>query len=231
LVTGASRGIGRGIADALGREGAHIALAARSGSELQEAAGEIRKGGSRALALTCDLTRQEDIEDTVRSTLDEFGRVDFLINNAGVGLHGKVDELSVEKWDEMMAINLRAVFLMTRTVVPAMRSQGGGHIVNISSVAGLVGNPGLSAYNASKFGLMGFSEATMLELRHDHIKVTAVCPGSTDSYFGGAAMGKSGRENFLSVEDVAHAVVEVLATAPNALISQVHIRPLIPPKR
>ena len=166
LVTGASRGIGRGIAESLGGEGAHVALAARSSSDLTEIAGEIRKGGSKALAVTCDLTQQQDIENTVQSTLDEFGRVDFLINNAGVGLRGKVDELSVEKWDEMMAINLRAVFLMTRAVVPQMRSQGGGHIVNISSVAGLVGNPGLSAYNASKFGLMGFSEATMLELRH-----------------------------------------------------------------
>ena len=231
LVTGASRGIGRSIAEAVGAEGAHVALAARSNVDLTEVAGTIREGGSKALALTCDLTQQQDIENTVQSTLDEFGRVDILINNAGIGLRGKVDELAVEKWDEMMAVNLRAVFLMTRTVVPPMRSQGGGHIINISSVAGLVGNPGLSAYNASKFGLMGFSESTMLELRHDRIQVTSSCPGSTDSYFGGAEMGNPGRETFLTVEDVSHAVVEVLVTAPNALISQVHIRPLIPPKR
>jgi short-subunit dehydrogenase len=153
-----------------------------------------------------------------------------LINNAGVGLRGKVDQIAVEDWDRAFAVNLRGVFLMTRAMVPHMREIGGGHIINISSVAGLVGNPGLSAYNATKFGLMGFSEALMLELRHDHIKVTTICPGSTDSYFSGQ-QGQAGREDFLTIDDIAHAVTEVLATAPNSLISQVHIRPLIPPKR
>jgi NAD(P)-dependent dehydrogenase (short-subunit alcohol dehydrogenase family) len=230
LVTGASRGIGRGIAEALAREGAQLALAARDEKELQKVAHGIEVAGGTARALPCDVTREEDITRTVQSAIDELRRVDLLINNAGVGVRGKVDQIAVEDWDRGFAVNLRGVFLMTRAVVPHMKKQGGGHIVNISSVAGLVANPGLSAYNATKFGLMGFSEALMLELRHDHIKVTTVCPGSTDSYFSGQ-QGQPGRDNFLSVDDVVHAVIEVVATAPNSLISQVHIRPLIPPKR
>jgi NAD(P)-dependent dehydrogenase (short-subunit alcohol dehydrogenase family) len=230
LITGASRGIGRGIAETLAREGAQVALAARDEAGLEKIAGGIKETGGTALSLRCDVTREEDIARTVKTAIDELGRVDVLINNAGVGLRGKVDEIAVEDWDRAFAVNLRGVFLMTRAMVPHMRQIGGGHIINISSVAGLVGNPGLSAYNATKFGLMGFSEALMLELRHDHIKVTTICPGSTDSHFSGE-QGQAGRENFLAIDDVAHAVTEVLATAPNSLISQVHIRPLIPPTR
>jgi NAD(P)-dependent dehydrogenase (short-subunit alcohol dehydrogenase family) len=230
LVTGGSRGIGRGIAEALAGEGAHVAVAARDQSGLKTVADGIKAAGGTALALPCDVTREEDIERVVQTAIGELSRVDILINNAGVGIRGKIDQIAVKDWDNGFAVNLRGVFLMTRAVVPHMKQQGGGHIVNISSVAGIVGNPGLSAYNATKFGLMGFSEALMLELRHDHIKVTTVCPGSTDSYFSGQP-GQAGRENFLSVDDVTHAVLEVLCTAPNSLISQVHIRPLIPPKR
>ena len=231
LVTGASRGIGRGIAEGLGREGADVVVLARDETQIQEVARGVREGGVKALALRCDVTSEDETQASARAALDEFGKIDVLINNAGIGKRGKVDEISVQDWDQMFAVNLRGVFLMTRAVVPAMKKNGGGHIVNISSVAGLVGNAGLSGYNATKFGLMGFSEAIMLELRHDRIKVTTVNPGSTDSYFGSATQGASGRENFLSVDDVTHAVIEVVATAPNSLISQVHIRPLVPPKR
>jgi NAD(P)-dependent dehydrogenase (short-subunit alcohol dehydrogenase family) len=230
LITGASRGIGRGIAEALAGEGAQVILAARDEAELARVAEGIEKAGGNALPLRCDVTSEEEVTGVVKAAIAKLGRVDMLVNNAGVGVRGKIDEIAVEDWDRGFAVNLRGVFLMTRAVVPHMREIGGGHIVNISSVAGLVANPGISAYNATKFGLMGFSEALMLELRHDHIKVTTICPGSTDSYFSGQ-QGQAGRENFLTIDDVAHTVTEVLATAPNSLISQVHIRPLIPPKR
>ena len=230
LVTGASRGIGRAIAQALAAEGAPVALAARSGEDLERLADDIRKTGGEALPVPCDVSRPEDIERATRSTVEHYKRVDVLINNAGIGKRGKLDELTIEDWDRTFAVNLRGVFLMTQSVVPHMKRQGSGHIINISSVAGLVGNAGISCYNATKFGLMGFSEALMFELRHDRIKVTTICPGSTDSYFSGEP-GASNRENFLTVDDVAHAVAEVVATAPNALISQVHLRPLVPPQR
>ena len=148
------------------------------------------------------------------------------MNNAGLGWFGPVDELPVEKFDEMVAVNLRGPYLFTREVVPAMKRQGKGTIVNVASVAGLVGNPNLSGYNATKFGLMGFSESTMLELRQAGIKVSVICPGSTATDFG------SGNDapGMLSADDVASAVMAILTAAPNALLSQIHLRPLRPPR-
>jgi NAD(P)-dependent dehydrogenase (short-subunit alcohol dehydrogenase family) len=230
LVTGASRGIGRGVAEALAAEGAGVALAARSAADLEAVARGVSDAGGRAEPFVCDLADERAVAAAVESVFGRFRRIDVLVNNAGIGVRGKVEELAVADWDRMFAVNLRGVFLMTRAVVPHMKRQGGGHIVNIASVAGLVGNPNLSGYNATKFGLMGFSEALLHELRHDRIKVTAVCPGSTDTEFSGDAT-RAGKPNYLTVTDVAHAVVEVVATAPNALISQVHVRPLLPPSR
>jgi 3-oxoacyl-[acyl-carrier protein] reductase len=127
----------------------------------------------------------------------------------------------------MLGVNLRGPFLCIRAAVPAMKRQGSGAILNIASVAGLVANPNLAGYNASKFGLMGLSEACMLELRHFGIKVSTICPGSTATDFAG---GRDPADR-LGVDDVAHAVLAVLAAGPNALVSQVHLRPLHPPRR
>lgn len=230
LVTGASRGIGRGVAEALAAEGARVALVARTGSDLEEVARGIRDGGGEAECFVADVAHEQDVVQAVEAAASHFGGLDVVINNAGLGVRGKVDELPVADWDRMFAVNLRGVFLVTRAAVPHLKKRGGGHVVNISSVAGLVGNPGMAGYNATKFGLMGFSEALMFELRQDRIKVTAICPGSTDTYFSGQ-QGQSGRDNYLTVADVAHAVVEVVCTSANALISQLHLRPLVPPVR
>jgi NAD(P)-dependent dehydrogenase (short-subunit alcohol dehydrogenase family) len=230
LVTGASRGIGRAIAETLAASGAIVAAAARTGADLAEVVRAIESAGGRAIAIECDVADPAQPEAAVGAIVERLGRLDILVNNAGIGCRGKVDELTLEQWDRVFAVNLRGVFLMTRAAVPVMKKGGGGHIVNISSVAGLVANPGISAYNATKFGLMGFSESLMFELRHDHIKVTVICPGSTDTFFGSSG-GPSGREGYLAAADVAEAVLDVVATASNALISQVHLRPLIPPRR
>ncbi len=227
VVTGASRGIGKGVALALAREGCDVVLAARDRAALEGVARDIESLGRRALVVSTDVRDAAQIDALAHQTLEHFGRADILINNAGLGHFGPVDELAVERFDEMIAVNLRGAFLCTRAFVPAMKRQGGGAIVNIASVAGLVGNPNLSGYNASKFGLMGFSEATMLELRHFGIKVIAICPGSTATDFG-AGRDPVGR---LTVEDVAHAIVGALTASPNALQSQIHLRPLHPPKR
>ena len=230
LVTGASRGIGRAVAAALAAEGARVALVSRSGSDLEAVARGIRDAGGEAEPFVADVSREEDATEAVESAARHFSGLDVLVNNAGVGVRGKVDELAVADWDRMFAVNLRGVFLVTRAAVPHLKRRGAGHIVNISSVAGLVGTAGHAGYNATKFGLMGFSEALMFELRQDRIKVTTICPGSTDTHFSGE-QGQAGRDNYLAATDVAHAVVEVVATSGNALISQLHLRPLVPPVR
>ena len=227
LVTGASRGIGRGVALALARAGADVAIAARTMPDLQALAREIEALGRRAIIIPADMRDDRSVEGMVQGALDAFGRLDILVNNAGLGHFGPVDEMSIEQFDEMMGVNLRGPFLCTRAAVPAMKRQGSGTILNIASVAGLVANPNLSGYNATKFGLMGFSEACMLELRHFGIRVAAICPGSTATDFAGGRPA----EGRLTVDDVAHAALAILTASPNALMSQVHLRPLHPPKR
>jgi NAD(P)-dependent dehydrogenase (short-subunit alcohol dehydrogenase family) len=205
--------------------GAAVVLAARDRAALEAVAAEM--GPAEVLPVPTDVTQPSQVEALVARTLERFGRLDILVNNAGIGHFGPVDELPIERFDAMVAVNLRGPFLCTRAAVPAMKRAGGGAIVNIASVAGLVGNPNLSGYNATKFGLMGFTEATMLELRHAGIKVAAICPGSTATDFG-AGRDPVGR---LAASDVAAAVLAVLTAAPNALLSQIHLRPLRPPAR
>ena len=160
------------------------------------------------------------------------GRIDVLVNNAGLGRFGKIEELPVDDWDVQMATNLRGVFLCTRAAVPQMKQQNadsgfGGHVVNIASIAGLLGNPNLGAYNASKFGVRGLSEALMKELRGDGIKVTCVYPGSIETDF---SMGSSGQgsTNKMTPDDITSTVLHVLETSENYLISEVVMRPLRP---
>ena len=214
------------MALALADAGSDVVLAARSAGDLQEAARAVESRGRAALAVPADVRDAAQVDALVARALERFGRVDTLVNNAGLGHFGPVDELPVEKFDEMVAVNLRGPFLCTRAVVPAMKRQGSGTIVNVASVAGLVGNPNLSGYNATKFGLMGFSEATMLELRQAGIRVSVICPGSTATDFG---RGNS-VPGMLSPEDVAMAVMAIVTAAPNALLSQIHLRPLRPPR-
>lgn len=207
--------------------GSDVVLAARDRAALAAVAQEVEALGRAALVVPTDVTDPAQVEALVAAALARFGRIHTLVNNAGIGRFSPVDELPVEQFDAMVAVNLRAPFLCTRAVVPGMKRAGGGAIVNIASVAGLVGNPNLSGYNATKFGLMGFSESTMLELRHSGIRVAVICPGSTATDFG------SGREvaGRLAADDVAAAVMAVLTAAPNALLSQIHLRPLRPPAR
>ncbi len=222
IVTGGSRGIGFAVAQAIAGAGGSVVLAARASARLDEAAASL--GG---LAVPCDVRNALEVEALAARVLERYGRIDILVNNAGLGHFGPVDELPVEQFDEMLAVNLRGPFLCTRAVVPTMKKQGRGTIVNVASVAGLVGNPNLSGYNASKFGLMGFSEATMLELRHAGIKVSVICPGSVATEFGHGP----NVAGMLAAQDVAAATMAILLAAPDALLSQIHLRPLRPPRR
>ena len=229
VVTGATSGLGLSFSRALTGRGSTVYGLARRTEVLQNMEREL---GDRFHGVECDVTSEYDVSTAFNQVLDAESRIDVLINNAGLGRFGKLEEMSAADWDVQMRTNLRGVFLCTRAAVPTMKGQNaesgfGGHIVNISSVAGLVGNPLVSVYNATKFGLRGFSEALMKEFRDDGIRVTCLYPGSVETAF----FDKAGAEisaNPLRAEDVTSTVLHVLEAPDNCLISEVAIRPLRP---
>jgi len=231
VVTGASSGIGLELARALTSEGARVFGLSRSTDKLQQIRQELGDGFH---PVTCDVRDENAVKTAFDQVLREGGRLDVLINNAGLGKFGPITEFSVDDWDVLMETNLRGIFLCTRAAVPQMKKQNaesgfGGHIINIASIAGLVGNPNLSAYNASKFGVRGFSEAAMKELRDDGIKVTAVYPGSVDTNFGRHSGGQGiGSRNAMTPQDIASTILHILKTDDNYLISEIVMRPLRP---
>lgn len=229
VITGASAGIGRAFARALARKGAVIYGLARRVKALEAVQKDL---GAQFIPIPCDVTDEDAVKAAFTIIAADAGRIDVLINNAGLGRFGPVDTLSSDHWREQMDTNLTGVFHCTRQAVPVMKAQNasagfGGHIINIASIAGLVGNPRLSAYNATKFGLRGFGEAIMKELRVDGIKVTSICPGSIATDFGRHS-GSHGTPNPMQPEDIAATIVHVLEGPDNYLISEVVMRPLRP---
>ncbi len=229
VITGATEGLGLAFAHRIAARGARIFGLARSMPALDRARAQL---GAAFVPLQCDVTVEGEVRAAFDAVSADEGRLDVLLNNAGVGRFGAVDELQPGDWAAQVETNLTGVFLCTRLAVPLMKAQNvrhgfGGHIVNIASIAGLVGNPNLSAYNATKFGLRGFSEALMKEVRAHGIKVTCVCPGSVATEFGRRA-GSKGAPNPMHPDDIASTVVHVLEASPNYLISEVVMRPLRP---
>ena len=230
IVTGASSGIGAEFSKALTQKGCRVYGIARRRERLDD----IRiKLGDLFVPVTLDITDYEKVASWVASTFKTDAASgagsspDILVNNAGLGLFGPVDELPPEEWDIMIQTNLTAVFRLTRLIVPLMKKHDAtNHIVNIASVAGLLGNPNLSGYNASKFGLRGFSEALFKELRNFRIKVTCLFPGSIATEFFEGHGGT--HPNMMQGSDVAHTLIHVLETPDNFLINEITMRPLIP---
>ncbi|MBK8810057.1 MAG: SDR family oxidoreductase [Acidobacteria bacterium] len=230
VVTGATKGIGYAIAERLLESGARVFICARNKPELKRALEQLSASGT-VEGEVCDVRS----EDQVRMMLEEakrvFGGVDILINNAGMGVFGKtVEELSGEEFRQTLETNLFGVFYACHYAVPMLRERGGGYIINISSLAGQNAHPRMAAYNASKFGLNGFSEALMQEVRQDDIKVSYVCPGSVNTYFGGDSPSKENGWQ-LQPEDIADVVMDLLAMNPRALPSKIEIRPSKPPRK
>lgn len=211
IVTGGGRGIGRATAVALAHEGADVAIIARTEPELRETAGLIESVGRRAVVCPGDVTKGTDVQKLVQGTLEAFGRIDILVNNAGVAFYKPFAATSEEEWRQTIEVNLYGVFLATNAVLPSMKRQGAGVIVNVSSGAGKYGFPGLAAYCASKFGLNGFTEALAREVAGDGIQVYAVCPGGVNTrmyldLFTGTDPG-----SLLRPEDVARVIVDLVA--------------------
>jgi short-subunit dehydrogenase len=183
VITGASSGIGEATAKRLARDGFRVALAARRAGELARVAGEIEAAGGQALSLPTDVRDREQIDRLIGATLDAWDRVDVLVNNAGLGYSQLVAELDPAKLREQVDVNLVAVVECSQAILPAMLTQRSGHIVNIASIAGLIGLPTSSVYSATKFGVIGFSDALRREVRGYGIHVTAFCPGFVATNF------------------------------------------------
>ena len=180
LITGGSKGIGKAICLALAKEKANIIIAARNDSEIKETMDELKKMDSKAIAIHVDVRNEEDVKNLVSRAIDEYGRLDILINNAGVAHKKRLEETTMEKYNEIMDTNLKGVFLCTKYTIPHIRKSKNGKIINISSVAGLHGIPELSVYSASKFGVNGLTESIASELEGE-IKVYSICPGGVDT--------------------------------------------------
>jgi NAD(P)-dependent dehydrogenase (short-subunit alcohol dehydrogenase family) len=222
VVTGGSRGIGRAIVESLASREHRVVFCGRSEESVGEAERELRRAwGDRVRGETVDVRDRRQVERFVQGVVGEGEGLDVLVNNAGIGRFAPIDELSPEAWDETMATNLSGVFYCMRAVVPAMKEGGGGWIINIASLASRNPFAGGAAYNASKYGLLGLSEAAMLDLRGDGIRVTAVLPGSVDTGFRSG----SGGDWKLQPEDVARAVTDLLAYPAHALPSRIELRP------
>ena len=207
--------------------GLQVVLAARSEQELQDAAAEIRSAGGTCLVAPTDVSVEDQVNAMVNRTLEEFGCVDVLVNSAGIGHWCPVEDYDAECWDELMGANLKGVFLCSRAVIKPMRAQGGGHIVNISSGAGRRGLKNRAAYCASKFGVIGFSEALALEVAPSHIKVSVILPGDINTGFTRnypKGVHEPDVDAMLTPDDVAEATLAVIATSPKACIAELTVR-------
>jgi NAD(P)-dependent dehydrogenase (short-subunit alcohol dehydrogenase family) len=231
IVTGGTKGIGRAIAESLAREGLNVCVGARKLDEVKQTVRELEAlGDVSATGAVCDVRVYEEVEALLAHAVEEFGGVDVLVNNAGVGLFKPVEETSPEEFRAVIETNLFGVFYGCRAVIPEMKRRGGGYIINISSLAGANPHPSMAAYNASKFGLNGFSEALMQEVRHERIKVSYVMPGSVNTEFGGGEVSAE-RSWQLQPEDIARVVVDLLRHDERSLPSRVEIRPSMPPQK
>ncbi|HEX7529717.1 MAG TPA: SDR family oxidoreductase [Pyrinomonadaceae bacterium] len=231
IVTGGTKGIGRAIAEALLSEGISICIAARKQVEVDKAINELSKSGrGRAIGFVCDVRYYEQVKGLIDYTVKELGGLDILVNNAGIGIFETVEETSPEDFRSVLETNLFGVFYCCHEAIPEMRRRGGGYIINISSLAGANPHPRMAAYNASKFGLNGFSEALMQEVRHDNIKVSYIMPGSVNTEFGGDTTNDE-KSWQLTPDDIARVVTDLLHHDDRSLPSRIEIRPSKPPKK
>lgn len=230
LVTGGARGIGRAIAEMLLAEGASVAICGLRQESVDRALHELETAGAgRVAGKAADIRNPEEIAELFRFVDAQFGGLDVLVNNAGVGVFGPVGDLSPEDWKSTIETNLGGVFYCSREALVRFAARGGGYIVNIGSLAGSNAFAGGAAYNASKFGLNGLSEAMMQDMRSQNVRVSTVAPGSVATGFGGHGQD-SGSDWRIWPEDVAEIVRMLLKMPPRTLVSRVEVRPSKPKK-
>ncbi len=224
LVTGAGRGIGRSIALALAQAGACVALAARTEAQLIETRRAIEAIGQSAAAFPTDVSDEAGVVALVQDTVAHFGRLDIVVNNAGIGLFGPLESTSADTWDRVMAVNARGTFLVCREAIPYLRRQRPTFIVNIASVVAVKGYANQSAYSASKHAILGMSKALAREVQADGIRVHVICPGGVDTDMAGQARPDLDRAALMSPDDIADAVLFLVTRRSKAVIDQLDLR-------
>ena len=230
LVTGGTRGIGAAIVRRLAADGFSVFLSGRTEESTRAALSRFAKDGLSIGGFAADARREEDQKRLVESVARAGGRLDVLVNNAGLGHFAPVDRLSPDQFREVLETNLFGPYYAIHYAAPLMKAHGGGFVVNIASLASVNAFAGGAAYNASKFGLLGFSEAAMLDLRHDGIRMATVLPGSVATEFG-HSHGNQDASWMLAPEDVAEAVADLVRVPDRAIASRINRRPSRPPKK
>ncbi|HEX9037428.1 MAG TPA: SDR family oxidoreductase [Ktedonobacterales bacterium] len=232
LITGASAGIGRAIARGFLGAGADLVVVARREDRLNELLAEAQALGRTCIAITGDAREEETAQRAVQAALERLGRLDILVNNAGMGIYKRIEETSLADYEAMMDTNMRSTFLFTRHVVPALLRRNAGAIINISSMAGVMGFPGEAVYCATKFAQVGFTQALDRELRPRGIKVGVVCPGGVKTEFAiGTGRTEEGvaESEMLEAEDVAAAALLMATQRAGARVMEIRMRPMVEP--
>lgn len=227
-ITGASRGIGRAVALAFARAGAHVLVGARTAQQLDTIVEILRQEGHSATALPLDVSSWESCQDFARGALDQAGNPDLLVNNAGIGVFRPVDKFEEDEFERQFRVNVFGTFYMTRLAVPRMKELGGGHIFNVSSMAGESEAKMGCGYFASKHAVHGFTKCLLQDVREDGIRVTLVCPGSVDTRFHHESHPGSHPKDqswMVTPEQVAESILHVATMAEPALVSRLEIRP------
>jgi 3-oxoacyl-[acyl-carrier protein] reductase len=224
IVTGAGRGVGRAIALELARAGAVVSLAARTGPELVAVGDEISALGGASSAFAADVSEEAQMVALVGRTVERWGRLDVVVNNAGIGIFGPLEHYATEDWDRVMAVNARGPFIVCREAIPHLRRHPPSYIVNISSVVGIKGYANQAAYSASKHALMGMTKALARELQADGVRVHAICPGGIDTTMAGDARPDLDRSVLMQPQEIAETVLFLVTRRGNAVIDGIQLR-------
>lgn len=227
IVTGASRGIGKEIALKLAEQGMKLAIIGSS-AQISETADELkRKGFAHILPIQADVSKEEDLQQVVKKTIEEYGHVDMLVNNAGIGFFKLTEEVTLEEWKKVFEVNVQGVFLATKAVLPHMKERRSGTIITIASDVARYSIPNGSAYTATKYAVQGFSGSVAQEVREYGIRVGTINPGMVDTYFAESKQGLPEKQDWLKVQDIANAVVYMASAPKYMLIDEIVLHPLV----
>ncbi len=224
IITGASRGIGKAIAVALARKGVSLALVARSEADLARVQASIEKEGGAAFPVVADVADETQVVEAIQASTEHYGRIDILVNCAGIGVFQPLVQTTTADWDHVMAVNVRGAFIACRAAVPLMAQGGGGCIINIASVVGVKGYTNQGAYTASKHALMGMTKVLAQEVQPLRIRVHAVCPGGVNTDLVGRARPDLDHSVLMRPEEIADIVLFLIGQAGNAIVDQINIR-------